>query len=342
MWTTFAADSRISFMRGRYARRTRTRVSRELDVLPALTEPGVVTTLTQADVPGEGDSGANRHDEPLFPVEVLFYHQPVAWVLAESLEAARRGAARVEAAYAPLPAILTIEQAIESNSFLTDQLRIVDGDTRRSRSEPGARQGRVEDRRPGTFLPRDTGRDRVAGRIGMYRRALVDAASVGDTGDRGAGPRCAPQPGDRGVPAHGRRLRRQGSAGESVRRHCRTGCLEDEAPRPRQVDSRARHGDYGETPSLPRAIRGRLRARRPAQRHSHRAVLRRRLEPRPVGACDVAVDVSRRQHLQAAGCRGDRPRVPDAQNVADRVSGIWRAAGHAGRRRGARTGGASA
>ncbi len=102
----------------------------QLDVLPALTEPGVVTTLTQADVPGEGDSGANRHDEPLFPIEVLFYHQPVAWVLAESLEAARRGAARVEAAYAPLPAILTMEQAIESNSFLTDQLRIVDGDTR--------------------------------------------------------------------------------------------------------------------------------------------------------------------------------------------------------------------
>ena len=47
-------------------------IVRELDASRALEEPGVVTVLTQADVPGEGDSGANRHDEPLFPTEVLF------------------------------------------------------------------------------------------------------------------------------------------------------------------------------------------------------------------------------------------------------------------------------
>jgi xanthine dehydrogenase large subunit len=101
----------------------------ELDTLPALREPGVVTVLTQSDVPGEADTGANRHDEPLFPVEVLFHDQPIAWVLADTMDAARRGAARVTAAFEPLPAILTIEQAIEAGSFLTDQLRIVDGDT---------------------------------------------------------------------------------------------------------------------------------------------------------------------------------------------------------------------
>jgi xanthine dehydrogenase large subunit len=101
---------------------------RALDTSHALEERGVVTVLTQADIPGEGDSGANRHDEPLFPVEVLFYDQPIAWVLGETLEAAQRGAARVTAEYEPLPAILTIEQAIENRSFLTDQLRIIDGD----------------------------------------------------------------------------------------------------------------------------------------------------------------------------------------------------------------------
>jgi xanthine dehydrogenase large subunit len=100
----------------------------ELDVSRALEEPGVVSVLTQADVPGEGDSGANRHDEPLFPTEVLFHRQPIAWVLGESSGAAQRGAARVSAEYTPLPAILTIEQAIEAGSFLTDELRIVDGD----------------------------------------------------------------------------------------------------------------------------------------------------------------------------------------------------------------------
>ena len=95
---------------------------------PALDEPGVITVLTGADVPGEGNSGCNRHDEPLFPREVMFHGQPVAWVLGETLEAARRGAERVTAEYAPLPAILTIEQAIEAGSYLTEPLRLADGD----------------------------------------------------------------------------------------------------------------------------------------------------------------------------------------------------------------------
>jgi xanthine dehydrogenase large subunit len=84
--------------------------------------------LTANDVPGDGDCGASRHDEPLFPTEVLFHHQPVAWVLGETLAAARRGAARVEVTYAPLPAILTIEDAIAAGSFLTEPLRLTRGD----------------------------------------------------------------------------------------------------------------------------------------------------------------------------------------------------------------------
>jgi len=99
-----------------------------LDTAPALETPGVVTVLTGADVPGENDSGPVRHDEPIFPTEVMFHSQPVAWVLGDTLDAARAGAARVQAAYEPLPAILTIEQAIEAGSFLTEPLRLARGD----------------------------------------------------------------------------------------------------------------------------------------------------------------------------------------------------------------------
>ena len=99
-----------------------------LDVAPALEQPGVVTTLTAADVPGEGDSGPSRHDEPLFPREIMFHRQPVAWVLADTLDDAQRGANRVVASYEPLPAILGIEQAIYAGSFLTDALRLSRGD----------------------------------------------------------------------------------------------------------------------------------------------------------------------------------------------------------------------
>lgn len=99
-----------------------------IDPAPALAEPGVVRVLTAVDVPGEGNSGSNRHDEPLFPDEVMFHLQPVAWVLAETLDAAQRGARRVQVEYAPLPAILSIEQAIDEDSFLTQPLRLADGD----------------------------------------------------------------------------------------------------------------------------------------------------------------------------------------------------------------------
>ena len=88
-----------------------------LNTAAALNEPGVVTVLTAEDVPGEGNYGANRRDEPLFPTEIMYYRQPVAWVLGETLEAARRGAERIKLEYVPLPAILTIADAIAQNSF---------------------------------------------------------------------------------------------------------------------------------------------------------------------------------------------------------------------------------
>jgi xanthine dehydrogenase large subunit len=100
----------------------------KLDVTPALAEPGVCTALIASDVPGEGDSGASRHDEPLFPTEIVFHQQPVAWVLGETLEAARLGAARVQAEYQPLPAIITIQDAIAAGSFHSGPMRIERGD----------------------------------------------------------------------------------------------------------------------------------------------------------------------------------------------------------------------
>jgi xanthine dehydrogenase large subunit len=87
-----------------------------LRVGSAYAEPGVVRVLTADDVPGVNDSGI-KHDEPLFPTEVMHYGQAVCWVLAETLEAARRGAGRVEVDYEPLPALLTIREAIGAKSF---------------------------------------------------------------------------------------------------------------------------------------------------------------------------------------------------------------------------------
>ncbi|AJT69497.3 Xanthine dehydrogenase/oxidase [Streptomyces lydicus] len=83
---------------------------------PALAVPGVVRVLTGADVPGVNDAGM-KHDEPLFPDEVMFCGHAVAWVLAETLEAARLGAAAVEVELDELPSLVTLQEAIAADSF---------------------------------------------------------------------------------------------------------------------------------------------------------------------------------------------------------------------------------
>ncbi|MFI7241616.1 xanthine dehydrogenase molybdopterin binding subunit [Streptomyces qinglanensis] len=87
-----------------------------LRTAPALEVPGVVRVLTGADVPGVNDAGM-KHDEPLFPDEVMFHGHAVAWVLGETLEAARLGAAAVEVELDEQPSLITLQDAIAADSF---------------------------------------------------------------------------------------------------------------------------------------------------------------------------------------------------------------------------------
>ncbi|MEV0603234.1 xanthine dehydrogenase molybdopterin binding subunit [Streptomyces sp. NPDC050315] len=94
---------------------------------PALAVPGVVRVLTGADVPGVNDAGM-KHDEPLFPDEVMFHGHAVAWVLGETLEAARLGAAAVEVELDEQPALITLQDAIEAGSYHGAQPLMETGD----------------------------------------------------------------------------------------------------------------------------------------------------------------------------------------------------------------------
>ena len=89
--------------------------------------PGVVRVLTAQDVPGLNDAG-EKHDEPLFPTEVMFYGHAVCWVLGETLEAARQGATRVEVDYELLPALVSVHDAIEAGSYQGHQRTVSHGD----------------------------------------------------------------------------------------------------------------------------------------------------------------------------------------------------------------------
>ncbi|MFD7459254.1 MULTISPECIES: xanthine dehydrogenase molybdopterin binding subunit [unclassified Streptomyces] len=94
---------------------------------PALAVPGVVRVLTGADVPGVNDAGM-KHDEPLFPDEVMFHGHAVAWVLGETLEAARLGAAAVEVELEELPSVVTLREAMAASSFHGAQPVMLTGD----------------------------------------------------------------------------------------------------------------------------------------------------------------------------------------------------------------------
>lgn len=93
----------------------------------ALAVPGVVRVLTGADVPGVNDAGM-KHDEPLFPDTVMFHGHAVAWVLGETLEAARLGAAAVEVELDEQPSVITLQEAIETGSFHGARPLMVTGD----------------------------------------------------------------------------------------------------------------------------------------------------------------------------------------------------------------------
>ncbi|MBC9717376.1 xanthine dehydrogenase molybdopterin binding subunit [Streptomyces sp. TRM66268-LWL] len=98
-----------------------------LRTAPALEVPGVVRVLTGADVPGVNDAGM-KHDEPLFPDTVMFHGHAVAWVLGETLEAARLGAAAVEVELDELPSVITLDEAIAAGSFHGARPVMVTGD----------------------------------------------------------------------------------------------------------------------------------------------------------------------------------------------------------------------
>lgn len=99
---------------------------KRLDVSPAASFPGVVCTLTGAEVaamvqpfieigPGPGQKVL---DYPMAVDKVIFQGEPIAAVIAESRLAAEDAAELVEVEYESLPPVLTAEEALTDRSIL--------------------------------------------------------------------------------------------------------------------------------------------------------------------------------------------------------------------------------
>uniref|UniRef100_A0A8C6EJW0 FAD-binding PCMH-type domain-containing protein n=1 Tax=Microcebus murinus TaxID=30608 RepID=A0A8C6EJW0_MICMU len=96
-----------------------------IDISEALALPGVVDVITAEDVPGDN----NHEGEILYAQnEVICVGQIVCTVAADTYVHAKEAAKKVKIAYEDIePKIITIEQAIEHNSFLSAEKKIEQG-----------------------------------------------------------------------------------------------------------------------------------------------------------------------------------------------------------------------
>lgn len=112
----------IQFVRSPYAHAT----IKSIDVSRAAAMPGVVGTLTGAEVAGlakpfiEIGPGAGQKvaDYPMAVNKVIYQGEPVAAVVAETRMGAADAAEAVEVDYDPLPPVMTAEDALKDESLL--------------------------------------------------------------------------------------------------------------------------------------------------------------------------------------------------------------------------------
>jgi len=100
-----------------------------LDASAARAWPGVHAVLTPADIPGANNTGPILHDEPLIPADfVSYFGQAVAWVVAIDSATAAAAARLVRVDYQPLPACLSVDQAIKEQRFHLPAAKVERGD----------------------------------------------------------------------------------------------------------------------------------------------------------------------------------------------------------------------
>jgi xanthine dehydrogenase large subunit len=131
--------------------------------------PGAIAAVTAADIPGKNDIAPIRSDEPLLPAEVAEYEgQPIGAVAALTLDQARAAAKLVKVDYEPLPAVLTIEDAIVREHYVSPPQVMSRGDV----------DGALAD-----APHRLAGELRCGGQEHFYLEGQVALATPGDAGD---------------------------------------------------------------------------------------------------------------------------------------------------------------
>ena len=132
--------------------------------------PGVVAVITAEDVPGVNDIGPSLPGDPIFADEVTEYHgQALFAVAATSAAAARAAMAFAVIEYEPLPAILTLDEALAREDARVLPSRLI------KRGEPEAAIASAPHRLGGTL--------RIGGQEHFYLEGQIAVAHPGEQGD---------------------------------------------------------------------------------------------------------------------------------------------------------------
>jgi len=91
----------------------------DIDLSRVARSQGVVAVLTHADIPGHNDCSPVHGDDPILAETVVSYvGQAVFAIVAETMRAARDALTHALVTYEPLPAVLTIDQAMREGAWL--------------------------------------------------------------------------------------------------------------------------------------------------------------------------------------------------------------------------------
>jgi len=100
-----------------------------LNTAVALSLKGVHAIVLASDVPGDPVLAAFAGDEPVFASDAVQHiGQVIGLVVAESVELARRAARLVTVDIAPLPALLTVKEALAAQSYVLPPVTVKRGD----------------------------------------------------------------------------------------------------------------------------------------------------------------------------------------------------------------------
>lgn len=150
------------------SKKAHARVTR-LDVSAVREAEGVAAVLTARDIPGINDVSPIMGDDPVFADGLVQYvGQSLFAVAAETVDQARAAANLAIVDYEDLPALLTVDQALEAESYLLDPHQMKNGD-----SEDAL--GRATNRIQGTV--------RIGGQDHFYLEGQIAMAVPGEDGD---------------------------------------------------------------------------------------------------------------------------------------------------------------